>query len=40
MPSATLNFDLSQRDRIVILEDTDHDGRADRRKVFWDQGSG
>ena len=38
MPSATLNFDLSQRDRIVILEDTDHDGRADRRTVFWDQG--
>src|SRR4051812_30710251 len=33
-----LNFDLSQRDRIVILEDGDHDGRADRRKVFWDQG--
>jgi putative membrane-bound dehydrogenase-like protein len=33
----TLNFDLSQRDRIIILEDTDHDGRADRRKVFWDQ---
>ncbi len=35
----TLNFDLSQRDRIVILEDTDHDGRADRRKVFWDEGT-
>ena len=35
----TLNFDLSQRDRIIILEDTDHDGRADRRKVFWDQGT-
>jgi len=25
-------------DRIVIFEDTDHDGRFDRRKVFWDQG--
>ena len=35
----TLNFDLSQHDRIVILEDTDHDGRADRHKVFWDQGT-
>src|SRR3954470_2751254 len=23
-----VNFDLSQRDRIVILEDADHDGRA------------
>jgi putative membrane-bound dehydrogenase-like protein len=34
-----LNFDLSQRDRIIILEDSDHDGRADRRKVFWDQGT-
>src|SRR4051794_15308786 len=33
-----VNFDLSQRDRIVILEDADHDGRAERRKVFWDQG--
>ena len=25
------------RDRILILEDTDGDGRADKRKVFWDQ---
>lgn len=25
-------------DRIVILEDTDHDGRFDKRKVFWNQG--
>jgi putative membrane-bound dehydrogenase-like protein len=31
-----LNYDLSQRDRIIILEDSDHNGRADRRKVFWD----
>jgi putative membrane-bound dehydrogenase-like protein len=31
------NFDTRLRDRIVILEDTDHDGRADRRTVFWDQ---
>ncbi|MCH2115430.1 MAG: c-type cytochrome [Pirellulales bacterium] len=28
----------STRDRVVILEDTDHDGQFDRRKVFWDQG--
>ncbi|HEV7279975.1 MAG TPA: PVC-type heme-binding CxxCH protein [Pirellulaceae bacterium] len=27
------------RDRIVILEDTDNDGRHDVRTVFWDQGS-
>lgn len=32
----TLADDL--RDRIICLEDTDHDGRADRRFVFWDQG--
>ena len=25
-------------DRILILEDLDHDGRFDRRKVFWDKG--
>jgi putative membrane-bound dehydrogenase-like protein len=25
-------------DRILILEDTDHDGRFDKRKVFWDKG--
>jgi putative membrane-bound dehydrogenase-like protein len=28
----------SNVDRIVILEDTDHDGRFDKRKVFWDKG--
>ena len=33
-----LNFDLKYRDRIVILEDTDGDGRCDRRKVFWEKG--
>lgn len=27
------------RDRVVILEDTDNDGRHDRRKVFWDKGN-
>src|SRR5204863_4158881 len=32
-----INFDMTQRDRIVILEDADHDGRADRHTVFWDQ---
>ena len=26
------------RDRIIILEDVDHDGQFDHRKVFWDQG--
>lgn len=32
------NYDLRQHDRIVLFEDTDGDGRADRRTVFWDQG--
>ncbi len=31
-------FDEDLRDRIVILEDTDGDGQADKRTVFWDQG--
>lgn len=30
-------FDLSLRDRVLIFEDTDNDGRADSRKVFTDQ---
>jgi putative membrane-bound dehydrogenase-like protein len=34
---ARTNFDLSKHDRIVILEDTDSDGRADRHTVFWDR---
>ncbi len=29
--------DERHRDRIVILEDRNHDGEADGRKVFWDQ---
>ena len=32
-----LGFDLSQHDRIIVLEDTDHDGKADQPKVFWDK---
>lgn len=31
-------WDLTMRDRITILEDTDGDGKMDKRKVFWDQG--
>lgn len=31
-------YDQRFRDRIVILEDTNGDGRHDRRRVFWDQG--
>lgn len=33
-----LNHDLSLRDRIIILEDSDGDGEFDERTVFWDQG--
>ncbi len=29
-------FDGNQRDRIVVLEDTDGDGQHDKRTVFWD----
>ena len=31
-------YDQQLRDRIVILTDTDGDGRHDHRKVFWDRG--
>lgn len=31
-------FDKQQKDRIIILEDTDGDGQHDKRTVFWDQG--
>ena len=34
-----VNFATELRDRVVILEDTNHDGRFDRRTVFWDRGS-
>ncbi len=33
---AAVNFDTRFHDRIVILEDTDNDGRFDKRNVFWD----
>lgn len=33
----TQRFDLSLRDRVVVLEDSDGDGAADRRVVFTDQ---
>jgi putative membrane-bound dehydrogenase-like protein len=32
------NHDLSLRDRVVVLEDSDHDGQHDKRTVFWDKG--
>lgn len=33
-----VNFETRLRDRIVILEDSDGDGRCDKRTVFWDGG--
>lgn len=33
----SLRFDLSMRDRVIILADTTGDGVADQRKVFTDQ---
>jgi putative membrane-bound dehydrogenase-like protein len=33
-----IGFDRNLRDRIVILEDTNHDGSMDRRTIFWDRG--
>src|SRR5687767_9398800 len=30
-------FDQKLRDRLVILEDADNDGRFDKRTVFWDK---
>ncbi|MBL6764539.1 MAG: c-type cytochrome [Verrucomicrobiae bacterium] len=32
-----VRFDQSLRDRIILLHDTDGDGRSDQRKVFTDQ---
>ena len=31
-------FDTKLRDRVIVLEDTDGDGRHDKRTVFWDEG--
>ena len=33
------NFDKKLKDRIIILEDTNHDGVFDKRKIFWDGAS-
>lgn len=34
-----LRWNTELRDRILIFEDTDNDGRFDRRTIFWDQGT-
>lgn len=33
------NWKPTGRDRICVLEDTDGDGKADTKKVFWDKGN-
>ena len=33
-----LRWDLKLNDRVTILEDTDGDGKSDKRTVFWDRG--
>ena len=33
------NFEKKLKDRIIILEDTNHDGVFDKRKIFWDGAS-
>ena len=35
--SRNIRFDLSLRDRVIVLSDTDGDGHADTRKVFTDE---
>ena len=35
--SRQVRFDLSLRDRVIVLSDTDGDGQADTRKVFTDK---
>ncbi len=34
-----VNFATDHRDRIIILEDANNDGRFDKRTVFWDKAS-
>jgi putative membrane-bound dehydrogenase-like protein len=33
-----MRWDLELNDRVTILEDTNGDGKSDKRTVFWDQG--
>jgi glucose/arabinose dehydrogenase len=34
---AGVNFATNLNDRVLIFEDENHDGRFDKRTVFWDQ---
>jgi putative membrane-bound dehydrogenase-like protein len=33
------DFKVKNNDRVVILEDTNNDGRHDKRTIFWDKGN-
>ena len=33
-----LRWDMNLQDRVIVIEDTDGDGKSDKRTVFWDQG--
>ena len=33
-----LRWDMKLQDRVIVLEDTNGDGKSDKRTVFWDQG--
>lgn len=33
-----LRWDMNLQDRVIVLEDTNGDGKSDKRTVFWDQG--
>ena len=33
-----MRWDMKLQDRIIVLEDTDDDGKSDKRTVFWDKG--
>lgn len=34
-----LRWDMELRDRIVVFEDSDSDGKPDKRTIFWDEGT-
>lgn len=34
-----LRWDLELRDRVLVFEDSDDDGKPDKRTIFWDEGT-
>ncbi len=33
-----LRWDMNLQDRVIVLEDTNGDGKSDKRTIFWDKG--